>query len=260
MVAVAIGGAAAAGLAGTAISAGASGKASSQQSAADMYAAQLQQQRYEETRNDLNPYNVYGQSILPDYTNFYKTSADQLGQAFSAAQDHIPQPMTTAQLEQTPGYQFALSQGLRSVQNSNAAKGLGVSSNALQSAAQYATGLAQQTYGQQFGIQQQIYQDYLNQLQAKQGQLATVFNQMASPVSLGESAAAQTGNIGANLAAGQANALMQAGIAQSAGTTGQANAISSGLNNTANLGLAYLGMQNALNSGGGGGFIDSGTF
>lgn len=49
-------------------------------------------------------------------------------------------------LEQTPGYQFTKSQGLQATQNGFAAKGLGSSGAAMKGAAQFATGLADQTY------------------------------------------------------------------------------------------------------------------
>ena len=53
-------------------------------------------------------------------------------------------------LARMPGYQFTLDQGLKSTQNGFAARGLGTSGAALKGAAQYATGLANQTYGDQF--------------------------------------------------------------------------------------------------------------
>lgn len=53
-------------------------------------------------------------------------------------------------LQSMPGYQFALTQGLKSVQNNAAARGLGESGAALKGAAQYATGLADQTYNNNF--------------------------------------------------------------------------------------------------------------
>lgn len=58
-------------------------------------------------------------------------------------------------LEATPGYQFTLGQGLKSVQNSYAAKGLGSSGAALKGAADYATGLSDATYESRLN-------DYLN--------------------------------------------------------------------------------------------------
>ena len=71
----------------------------------------------------------------------------------------VPQPMTQDQLEKTPGYQFTLNQGLKSVQSSAAARGLGVSGAALKGAATYATGLASSNYQQQFNNQQQLFQN-----------------------------------------------------------------------------------------------------
>jgi hypothetical protein len=72
-----------------------------------------------------------------------------------------PGQMTQAELAATPGYQFTLNQGLQAVQNSAAAKGLGVSGAALKGAADYATGLADSTYQTQFNIAQQRWQDQL---------------------------------------------------------------------------------------------------
>lgn len=254
--AVVAGGIGAAGAVGSGlIGAGASKSAAGAASNAQMQSALLQQQMFEQTRAGLAPYNQAGQSILPDYTNFYKTSADQLGAAFNRAEEHIPQPMTEANLIQTPGYQFNLSQGLRAVQNSNAAKGIGVSGPALTGAAKFATGLADSTYTQQFQNQQQIYQDYLAQAGLKGNQLGTIFGQLGAPVSLGENAAATQGNIGATTGANIGNSIGQAGNAQAAGITGGANALQGALTGLGNSGaFTALALGNALGSGGGGGY------
>ncbi len=60
-----------------------------------------------------------------------------------------------AALEATPGYQFTRDQGLKATQNSFAARGLGSSGAAVRGAADYVTGLSNQTY-------EQRVQDYLN--------------------------------------------------------------------------------------------------
>ncbi len=57
---------------------------------------------------------------------------------------------TIENLEKTPGYQFTLDQGLKAVQNSYAAQGLGTSGAAMKGAADYAEGLASTTYQNQF--------------------------------------------------------------------------------------------------------------
>jgi hypothetical protein len=69
---------------------------------------------------------------------------------------------TQQQLEQTPGYQFQLQQGLNAAQNANAAKGLGNSSNATMDATKYAEGLAGTYY-------QNAFNNALNTFQTNQG-------------------------------------------------------------------------------------------
>jgi hypothetical protein len=199
----------------------------------------------------LAPYNVTGQGNLPAYQNFWQNTQNQLENAYGNVQAAMPQPMTESQLEATPGYQFDRSQGLRAVQNSAAASGLGVSGAALQGAATYGTGLADNTYQTQFGIQQSLFNDANTQFNNALNKQTTTFGQLASPVSIGENAAAQSGNNATTTGQGIASSTIAAGNAAAAGITGQSNAIANGLNGTANAGLTYLGMQNALNSGSG---------
>jgi hypothetical protein len=92
-----------------------------------------------------------------------------------------PINMTQAQLEQTPGWQFTNYQGQKAVQNAASARGLGVSGAALKGAANFATGLADQTYKTQFDIAN------TNQTNA--------YNRLKSLVDVGENASAQTGTL-----------------------------------------------------------------
>jgi hypothetical protein len=154
---------------------------------------------------------------------------------------------TQAQLDNTPGYQFALNQGLESTQNGFAARGLGISGAAMKGAAAYATGLAQQTYAQDAGI----YQN---------GQ-ATIANALTGGMNAGTSAASASGNIQSGLAQSanslylnaqtaadqmQNNAQVQGGDFLQAGVnTGGASAIA-GQNEAAAGQIAY---NNALASG-----------
>lgn len=228
------------------INSSASKSAAGQAAAADQASAQVQQNMFNQSQADLQPYNTAGQQNLGIANNFYQVTADQAGNAWNAAQNHIPQAMTEANLIQTPGYQFNLSQGMRAIQNSAAAKGLGVSGAALQGAAQYATGLADSTYQNQFANQQTQYNDYYNQANSKLNQLNSIYSQIASPISIGENAAASAGNNAVNTGTNIGNSLQSAGAAQAAGTTGSAGAISSGLNSLG--GLGYLTSQNLANN------------
>ena len=103
-IAVAIGVSAVAGIAGAGMQASAASSAAGAQSQAAQYAANLQHQQYLQTRGDLLPYNQIGQS------------ADQ---AISGMGPFSFAP-TQANLENTPGYQFNLYQGLKSTQNAAA--------------------------------------------------------------------------------------------------------------------------------------------
>lgn len=152
------------------------------------HAADLAQKRYDLTRGDLMPYNQGGQADFTAANNLLTGSPSQI----------------QANLQGLPGYQFARTQGLKAVQNSAAARGLGASGAALKGAASYATGLADQTYGEQV-------------------------NRLMSGAQIGENAAAQTGVTGANLASTQGNALIQGGNAAAGGLAGAAGSISQGM-------------------------------
>lgn len=72
-------------------------------------------------------------------------------------------------LADTPGYQFALDQGLKATQNGYAAQGLGSSGAAMKGAANYAEGLASTTYQQQYQNALGSYQENLSNYQQQYG-------------------------------------------------------------------------------------------
>ncbi len=167
---------------------GASKAADAQSSAADKTAA-TSMGMYNKTREDLNPYRQLGidtskelQQQMPFLTS--------------------PIEMDQATLEKTPGYQFTKQQGLKAVQNSAAARGLGVSGAALKGASAFTTGLADQTYQTQFNLEN------INRSNA--------YNRLKGLVDLGENAAAQTGNAGTAAANTTSQAYIGAGDAQAA--------------------------------------------
>jgi len=212
-------------------------------------AAALQAQQFQTTRSDLLPYNTAGQSVLPSLTALAQSGPYGGGKNYLAmAEGMLPGQMTQAELEQTPGYQFTLAQGLKKTQSAAAARGLGVSGAALKGAATYATGLADSTYQQQFANAQTRYGDVLNLNTTQQANLQNQYNRLIGTATLGESAAAQTGAQGTQSAAAGGAFLNQAGQASAAGTMGAANALTGGIN-------SYLG-YNALKqyTGGTGGY------
>jgi hypothetical protein len=223
-IAAAIAGAGVAGLAGSAISASASGSAANAQQQAAQNATNAQVGMFNQTAGYLQPYRDFGSSLIPGVNQALGLNASLLGLQNGTIN---PQAIQNALL-QMPGYQFQLNQGLQSVQNSAAARGLGSSGAALRSAADYATGLAQSNYN-----------NYVNQ--ANQ-----YYNQLMGGVGLGENAAAGTGNAAIQTGQNIGQNMIGAGNAAAAGQIGQAAAWSNGLNNAGQLGGLY-GMYGAMN-------------
>lgn len=218
MVAVAVIGAGALGAASTAYSAN---KAAKAQTAAADKAADTSMAMYDKTRADLAPFRDIG-----------GTATAEMGRRLADLTSPIV--MDQATLEATPGYKWNLEQGLKSVQNSAAARGLGTSGAALKGAATFATGLADSTYQNQFN------NAVTNQTNA--------FNKLKSLIDTGAGAAAQTGTAGSHAADTAASAAVGAGNAQAAAANATGSAITGALNNTG----AYL-AKGLYGSGQGGG-------
>ena len=146
-----------------------------------------------------------------------------------------PIGLDQASLEKTPGYQFTLQQGLKSTQNSAAARGLGSSGAALKGAGTYATGLADNTWKDVFNAQTTNAQN--------------TWNRLLQGASLGGNAAAGTGQGALSTGQNIGNALMNAGNAQAGAYTSFGN---TGANLANNLGGYYAWQGMNGNNGGGG--------
>lgn len=193
-----------------------------------------QQAQYQQTRSDLLPYNTAGQTA----TNSLVAQLPSLT---------APITMDEATLRNTPGYQFNLNQGEKSVENSAAARGLGASGAALKGAATYASGLADSTYQNQFA-------------NANTNKINT-YNILTGTANMGENAAAQTGaygtqtanQIGANTVntgTGIAESQTAGGAATAGGITGAANSLVGSLNNYGGYQLANSLVSRGLYGGG----------
>jgi hypothetical protein len=199
-------------------------------------AADLQRQQYGQTRADLSPYFAPGQEAVTNALSLAQSGPTGGGPDYTAlAYQNLPGNMTQEQLEQTPGYQFTRDQGLKSVQSAAAARGLGVSGAALKGAAEYATGLANKTYLDQFNVAQQRFGDYLNLNTGQQGNLQNQYSRLSGIATLGANAAAGLGTQGTSSASTAGNYLNQGGLAQAAGAQG----VNSALTGAANNYLAY---------------------
>ena len=199
---------------------GSSTAANAQKDAASQ-SINAQQQQQAITRGDLLPYNTAGQDALTKLqSNNYYTD---------------PIKMDQATLDATPGYQFNLTQGLKSTQNSAAARGLGVSGAALKGAAAFSTGLSDNTYQNQF-----------NNANTNN---TNAYNRLTGIINTGESAASQTGVFGANAANQTSAALTGSGNASAAAANSQGGAIGNAANSIGGY-AAYRGLYGGSSNNG----------
>lgn len=232
MVAAAVAGAAVVGgVASSAMSSSASKSAANTQSDAAKYSADLQNDQWQQTQQNLKPYMDLGAS----YINPLKTalSNPMLTQQFTAP--------NTADAMSAPGYQFTQQQGLKAVQNSAAARGLGVSGAAMKGAASYATGLADSTYND-------VFNRALQTFNTNYSSAANNVNRLTNIVGSGQNAASTNGSLGAQAVGNIGNTLTSGANAQAAGTIGGANALANGLNGITNGVTSYALLSN--NAGG----------
>ena len=90
---------------------------------------------YDQSKEELQPFITGGQGA-------YSTLNDLLGVGASGNANAMQ-----SALENIPGYQFTRDQGLKTVQSGYAARGLADSGGALKGSANFATGLANSTFG-----------------------------------------------------------------------------------------------------------------
>lgn len=173
------------------------------QVSAENKAIAVQQEQQAKNEGYLGPYNTAGQTVLPELENLL--SGD-------------PKKME-AQLQALPGYQFTRDQGLLGVQNSASARGLGVSGAALKGAADFTTGLADATYGNQV-------------------------NRLQTFANMGEAAGAAEAGVGTQLAGNIGQAEVGIGNAQAGMYSGMANALGGGVNQASSLYMLDSMMRN----------------
>lgn len=204
----------------------ASNMAANKQANAAENAAEMQGDAAAQMRSDLSPYTGLGtDAINPLWAAMgYKT--DKQGNQVINPNAAIQQKFqfNPEDLAKTPGYQFALQQGLKGTNNALASQGLGLSGAQAKGLSQFATGLADQTYGDQ-------YNRALSTFNTNYQVAANNVNNLQGLVNTGQNSAAQTGQAAISGANNAGNYLTQAGNAQAAGITGVANAASNGVNN-----------------------------
>ncbi|WP_144023047.1 hypothetical protein [Burkholderia sp. AU15512] len=244
------------------IGSNAAGDAAQTQADAANNAAALQNQQWQQTQANLKPYLELGSGFINPLVTALGYTMNGLGnvtgtidsnplqQKFSYADFQAP---TAAEAAATPGYQFTLDQGLKSVQNGAAARGLGTSGAAMKGAANYATGLADSTYNDVFNRALNTYNTNLGKAQStfqtNYNSAANNANRLLGVVGNGQNAAATNGSLGAAAVGNIGNTLTSGANAQASGIVGGANALSGALGSLGSGAMTYgLLNNNALAS------------
>jgi uncharacterized membrane protein len=153
-------------LASAAISSRSASRAANQQADAAASANALQKYMYDQTRTDQAPWRAAGENALTKLTRLLNNG--QLTSRFAG------------KLDNEPGYQFALKEGQRAIDNSASARG-GVGGAALKAGARFAEDNANKFYGDAFNRYQAENLNTYNMLSgtAGLGQVANAANQAA---------------------------------------------------------------------------------
>ena len=187
--------------------------AKTQASAADR-AAELQQQQFERQVELQEPWRQAGITALNKLTPL--------------ATEYTPFGMQ--QFQQDPGYAFRMSEGMKALERSAAARGGLLSGGMLKGAQRYGQDLASQEYMNAFNRYQAERNARLNPLQSLAG--------------IGQTATNQLGQAGQTMASNVGQAMGAAAQARASGYVGGANALTQGLGTYLN----YQQGQNFLNA------------
>jgi hypothetical protein len=198
------------------IGSSASKTAAQQQATSDQNAINFDQGVFNTQQANLAPYMTAGNTSLSSLMTGFSNGTFGPGSipAFTAP--------TAAQAEATPGYQFNLQQGLKSVDEGAAARGGLQTGGTIKAEQNYGAGLASSTYQQTFG-------NALSQYQAALTGQSQNYNELAGVADIGLGAATGVNQAGTAAATNISGLMTGQGNAAAAGTIGSANAVAGGI-------------------------------
>lgn len=217
-------------LGGALISSNAVKSAADTQATAADRASQVSQNIYNQQAAVNKPYVEAGLAGQGQLMNYLGVGGDAGAQGYGkyATAEFSPSQFAAGQ---DPGYAFRMSEGLKALDKTAAARGGLLSGGALKSATSYGQGLASEEYQNAFNRYQTTRNNTLNPYQQLQG--------------VGQAAAAgQAANLG-SLGSAQQQAITGAANATSAGQIAGANATTGLIGNALNAGAQYYGRQSA---------------
>lgn len=240
----------------------ASSRAAQEQSQGAMMSAQIQAQQAEAARQQLAQAQAQGAKAIGGYYNkgaeayspyrqFGVESTNRLatlmGLRPGKGSGSLMEQPTINQIQMDPGYAFREQQGMKALNQSMAARGLGTSGSGIKGALEFGQGLASQEYGNAYN---RFMANRANQIAMLQGGVGTGLTAAGGTADLAGRAGLGLANLysgtGANLAettlgAGRAMGagLENAAAARASGYMGGASALQSALQTPVNAMMAY---------------------
>jgi hypothetical protein len=197
-------------------------------------ATELQREMFERNVELQAPFREAGlsaQNRLLDYLGLSEGAGGKYAKDFSMAD-----------FQQDPGYAFRMSEGMKALDRTAAARGGLLSGAALRGATRFGQDMASQEYTNAFNRYQTNRANQLNPLQSLMG--------------AGQTAAGQVAGAGTNFANQAGQNYMNAGNARASGYVGSANAWSNALGNAYNQYNQNQMMDRIFPQGGGNSFVD----
>ena len=207
------------------ISSDASSDAAQTQADAANRSADLQYQAYQEQKALQEPYREAGltaQNRLLGYLGLDGGDTGMTGYGQYATAEFTPAMFASYQ---DPGYAWRMSEGMKALEKSAAARGGLLSGATMKGIQQYGQGLASEEY-----------QNAFNRYQTTRANTLSPYFQLQN---VGQNAASNTGAAAGQYASGASQALTSGAAATAAGQIGSANAWSSGLNTLGSAGTTY---------------------
>jgi hypothetical protein len=183
--------------------------AASTQAAAARDAAELQNEQFQQTREDQAPWRAAGVNALAEM----QRTAGNVPAAFKFGMGDF---------QQDPGYAFRLAEGQKALDRQAAARGGLISGGALKAAGRYGQDMASQEYQNAYN---RAFTGYGTDV-ARENQL---YNRQAALAGIGQTATNLVGQAGQNYANAAGNLMTGGAAAQAAGQVGMANAFTGGL-------------------------------
>lgn len=172
----------------------------------------LARYQYDQTRTDQQPYRDAGYSALGRMSDLLGLSGNTSADGYGS----LTKQFTGADLTSDPGYQFELNQGLKTAQNSAAARGGLYSGATLKALTQYGNDYAGTKFNEAFN------RDQVDK--------TATYNKYSGVAGTGQVATNQVDAAGANYATQAGGNLIGAGNARGAADIATGNAISNGVN------------------------------